>query len=122
MREVSLFQRLGGYDVVAAVAGELLSRLMTDSQLGRFWEHRGADGVQREKQLFIEFLASSAGGPVFYSGRDMESTHQGMHISRQDWTLFIDHLNSTLDKFDVATTERKDLLGFIDRLKVEIVE
>lgn len=122
MSEVSLFQRLGGYDVVAAVAGELLSRLMIDSQLGRFWEHRGADGVRREKQLFIEFLASSAGGPVFYSGRDMESTHKGMHISRHDWTLFIDHLNSTLDKFDVATTERKDLLGFIDRLKAEIVE
>ncbi|HJN42550.1 MAG TPA: hypothetical protein QF572_00035 [Vicinamibacterales bacterium] len=57
----SLYTRLGGYDAIAAVSDNLLPRLMSDQQLGRFWEHRGEDGLQREKQLLIDFLCSSAG-------------------------------------------------------------
>ena len=37
----SLYDRLGGYEAMAAVANDLLPRLRTDPQLGRFWAHRG---------------------------------------------------------------------------------
>jgi truncated hemoglobin YjbI len=37
----TLYERLGGYNAIAAVAGDLLSRLRADPQLGRFWAHRG---------------------------------------------------------------------------------
>ena len=40
------------------MANDLLPRLQTDPQLGRFWAHRGADGVTREKQLLIDFLCT----------------------------------------------------------------
>ena len=38
MTEKTLYERLGGYDAIAAVVNDLLPRLMSDSQLGRFWE------------------------------------------------------------------------------------
>ena len=60
----TLYQRLGGYDAVAAVAGNLIGRLVADEQLGRFWAHRGQDGLDREKQLLIDFLCANAGGPL----------------------------------------------------------
>ncbi|SRR6266542_2648241 len=63
----TLYARLGGYDAVAAVADDLLPRVMSDPQLGRFWTHRGADGIRREKQLLIDFLCASAGGPLYYT-------------------------------------------------------
>ena len=47
----SLYKRLGGYDGIAAFADNLLPRLMADPRLGRFRQHRGEDGVRREKQL-----------------------------------------------------------------------
>ena len=56
----SLYERLSGYDAIAAVADNLLPRLMADEQLGRFWEHRGADGIAREKQLLVDFLCHNA--------------------------------------------------------------
>jgi hypothetical protein len=84
----SLYDRLGGYDAIVAVANDLLPRLNTDPQLGRFWAHRGEDGVNREKQLLIDFLCASAGGPVYYRGRDMALTHRGMRISESDWNVF----------------------------------
>jgi hypothetical protein len=46
-------------------------RLQGNPQLGRFWAHRGEDGIKGEKQLLIDFLCASAGGPVYYRGRDM---------------------------------------------------
>ena len=60
--EKTLYERLGGYDAITAVANDLLSRLQADPQLGRFWAHRGEDGVKREKQLLIDFLCANAGG------------------------------------------------------------
>ncbi|MGY8769867.1 MAG: group I truncated hemoglobin [Pirellulales bacterium] len=84
MNDQSLYQRLGGYDAISAVADNLLPRLMNDSQLGRFWENRGADGIQREKQLLVDFLSHSAGGPMYYTGRNMKLTHTGMNISEAD--------------------------------------
>jgi Bacterial-like globin len=60
----TLYERLGGYDAIAAVANDLLPRLRADPQLGRFWAHRVEDGVMREKQLLIDFLCASAGGPA----------------------------------------------------------
>ena len=118
----SLYERLGGYDAVAAVAANLLPRLQSDSQLGRFWAHRGADGVEREKQLLVDFLCHNAGGPMYYTGRDMEVTHKGMQISESDWLCFIGHLQATLSHFELAEQERQDGIGFIESTTAEIVE
>ena len=63
----TLYERLGGYDAIAAVANDLLPRLRSDPQLGRFWAHRGEDGIMQEKQLLIDFLCASAGGPMYLS-------------------------------------------------------
>jgi len=117
-----LYHRLGGYDAVVAVVDDLLARLKADAQLGRFWQHRGEDGVLRERQLLINFLCSSAGGPLMYVGRDMTTAHKGMGISESDWQAFIGHVEDTLATFEVPEDERTSVLGFIGGLKADIVE
>ena len=37
MSTKTLYERLGGYDAIVAVSGDLLPRLMSDSRLKRFW-------------------------------------------------------------------------------------
>jgi hemoglobin len=122
MTEKTLYERLGGYDSISAVVNDLLPRLMSDSQLGRFWENRGADGINREEQLLIDFLCSSAGGPLLYTGRDNKTSHKGMGISESDWERFMGHVNATLDKFQLPQQERSDVIGFIESTKADIVE
>lgn len=122
MTEPTLYQRLGGYDAIAAVSEALVSRLRVDSQVGRFWAHRGDDGVAREKQLLVNFLCAAAGGPMIYIGRDMRTTHRGMRISDSDWTVFLGHLHATLDAFKVPQRERDDVVAFVQNTRVEIVE
>lgn len=122
MTETTLYQRLGGYDAIAAVTDDLLARLKADPQLARFWAHRGDDGLRREQQLLVDFLCSSAGGPLYYTGRDMKLTHVGMRISEADWTAFMTHVEATLDAFRVPQAERDAVVAFVNSTKADIVE
>ena len=122
MSDKSLYERLGGYDALVAVADNLLPRLAGDEQLARYWANRGEDGIQREKQLLVDFLASNSGGAMYYTGRDMLLSHKGMKISVADWDAFIGHLNATLDAFQVPEPERGEVLAFIDSTRTDIVE
>ena len=122
MENQTLYQRLGGYDSIAAVASDLLLRLMGDPLLGRFWQNRGEDGIRREKQLLIDFLCANSGGPLTYVGRDMLTSHKGMGISEKDWGNFMIHLYATLEHLQVAETEKNQVCGFIESLKGETVD
>ena len=99
-----------------------MPRLMSDPQLGRFWANRAADSLRREKQLLIDFLCASAGGPLYYTGRDMPASHKGMGISARDWELFLGHLRATLDRFQVPERERGDVLAFVESTRADSVE
>ena len=120
--EASLYQRLGGYDAIVAVVNDLFPRLAGDEQLGRFWAHRGSDGIAREKQLLIDFITNQAGGKLYYRGRDMKVSHIEMRISESDWQIMMKHLDATLDKFQLADRERNDVIAFIESTKADIVE
>lgn len=122
MSKTTLYERLGGYDAISAVASNLLLRLQADPQLARFWQHRGEDGLRREKQLLIDFLCASAGGPLYYTGRDMKTSHKGMQISESDWSAFLGHLTATLDAFHVPQAERDEVVAFVQSTKPDIVE
>ena len=122
MSEKTLYDRLGGDDAISAVANDLILRLRADALLGRFWSHRGEDGIAREKQLLVDYLCSSAGGSTYYTGRDMLTSHRGMRISESDWSAFIGHLGATLDAFRVPPRERGEVIAFIQSTRAEIVE
>lgn len=122
MSKKSLYERLGGYDAISAVSNDLVDRLQVDPQLGRFWAHRGADGLKRERQLLVDFLCNVTGGPVYYRGRDMKLAHVGMRISESDWNIFLTHADATLKKFNVPKAEYDEVVAFVQSTKADIVE
>jgi hemoglobin len=122
MSQKSLYERLGGYDAICAVTNDLLDRMANDPQLGRFWQHRSTDGVKRERQLIVDFLVASTGGPLYYAGRDMTLSHKGMRISESDWALFLQHGDATLKKFNVPQAEYDEVVAFLQSTKADIVE
>jgi len=122
MNQQSLYQRLGGYDGITIFCNDLLPRLQGDSQLGRFWQNRGDDGVAREKQLLIDYLCANAGGPMYYTGRNMKTTHQGMRINESDWSVFMEHAAATLASLQVPQQECDEVAAFVLNLKTDIVK
>jgi len=120
--ELSLYQRLGGYDAIAAATDDLLARLQADPQLRDYWKGAGTDNRRRARQLIVDFMTEAAGGPAFYTGRDMKTSHAGMGISAQDWAIFLHYAEATLDHFQVPEREKGEVLAFFNSLKGDVVE
>lgn len=70
----------------------------------------------------VDFLCESAGGPIYYRGREMLLAHRGMKISASDWNVFLGHAAATLAKFKVPESEQRDVVAFVQSLKNDIVE
>ena len=59
---------------------------------------------------------------MYYTGRDMKTSHKGMKISEADWLALIGQLHATLDAFKVPQAERDEVLAFVQSTKADIVE
>jgi len=118
----TLYQRLGGYDAIAAVTDDFIGRLATDKQLARFFGGHSEDSLKKIRQHVVDQLCAATGGPCVYTGRDMKTSHKGMGISEADWSSAVTHLVATLDKFKVPAKEKNEVLGAVSSLKGDIVE
>src|SRR5215471_15331328 len=122
MSEQTLYQRLGGYDAVAAATDDSLARLLNDPVLQGYFKGLSHDSARKLRQHFVDFLVSAAGGPAYYTGRDMRTTHAGMGISDADWQAFVADTRGTLEHLHVPERESKDFLALIETTRLEIVE
>ena len=118
----SLYQRLGGYDAITAATDDLLARLQADQQLAGYWKGSSLDNRRKARQLVVDFMVEAAGGPAYYSGRDMKTSHAGMQIGESDWEVFLRHARATLEHLEVPESESAEVLSFFASLKEQIVE
>ena len=121
-KEKSLYERLGGYDAIAAVSDDFLMRLGTNKLVGRFLVGLSDDSKGKLRQHFVEFLCGATGGSCVYMGRDMKTVHKGLGITEEDWTQSVKLLIETLDKFKVPEKEKSEVLAAVSSLKGDIVE
>lgn len=118
----TLYQRLGGYDAIAAVSDDFITRFSADPQATRFFSGFSLDSRKRLRQLIVDQLCEATGGPCYYIGRSMKATHAGLGITENNWQVFVKHLVASLDKYKVPAKEKDDLLAALGGLKKDIVE
>lgn len=122
MAEKSLYERLGGYNALAAVVDDFIGRLVGDKQLAKFFSGHSTDSKKRIRQHVVDQLCAATGGPCIYTGRDMKTTHAGLGITEAEWDAGAKHLVATLDKFKVPEKEKGEVLSFVATLKKDIVD
>ncbi len=120
--EKSLYERLGGYDAIAAVTDSILERLFADAVIGGYWSGHSSDTKRTERQLIVDYLCDASGGPTFYTGRTMGTSHQGMGINEADYDILMEHCVATLDLFYVPEREKDDVCSFLNGLREEIIQ
>lgn len=118
----SLYQRLGGYDAIAAVTDDFLGRLIADPEFNRFFQGASADSQKKIRQLVVDQLCQVTGGPCVYIGRPMKQAHQGLGITKAMWDKTVGLLVATLDHFKVPDQEKHELLALVSTLESEIVD
>jgi hemoglobin len=120
--ERSLYQRLGGYDAIAAVSDEFIARLATDDEEKRFFIGSSNDSKARIRQHLIDLVCKSTGGPCVYTGRDMKTAHAGAGVSKADWDHSLKIFGEVRNKFKVPEKEQQELAALLLPLEEDIVE
>jgi len=118
----SLYERIGGYNALAAVVDDFIGRLIADKQFERFFVGHSVDSKKRIRQHILDQFCEATGGPCVYTGRDMKTSHTGLGLSNADWDAAAKHLVASLDKFKVPAKEKDEVLAFVTTLKKDIVE
>jgi hemoglobin len=121
-QEKTLYQRVGGYDALAAVVDDFITRLVTDKQFEKFFAGASNDSKKRIRQHILDQFCAATGGPCVYTGRDMKTSHTGLGITNAEWDAAAKHLAASLDKFKVPEKEKGEILAFVTSLKKDIVE
>lgn len=135
----TLFERLGGQDGVQKIVDDFVDRALADPRVnwerkgvtrGGFSIHRGqseewqATGINVKvlKMHLAQFVALATGGPSNYQGKEMKQSHENMHISNAEFDASVGDFKASLDKFEVAAQEQKELLSIIESTRPQIVE
>jgi hemoglobin len=118
----SLYHRIGGYDVIAAAIDGMLMRMRADPQFARFATGRSEDSQRRARQFLVDQLCALAGGPCFYTGRDMKTSHKGLGITESDWEALIKYMQGSMAELNIPQREQDEVIALWTSYKSEIVE
>ena len=117
MPEQSLFERIGGEDAVEALVQAFYRRVLSDPELGPFFEHTSVEKLHRMQR---EFFAAALDGPVQYTGRSMSEIHAGRGIRTRHLARFVEHLVATLRDQGIGESDAYDIISRINTYADEI--
>ena len=117
----TLYQRIGGYDVVAAIIDDMGPRALNDPAFSMFFTDMDEEAGKAARQHSVNLVCELAGGPCFYNGRDMKTVHEGLGITDEQWHLNLGHLADTLDALNIAGDEKSDVIALFAGQKGDIV-
>ena len=120
--DTSLYQRLGGYDVIAAFTDQWLGLVLGDPELAPYFRGMSNNTKGKARQLIVDFIAASTGGPTIYTGRDMKTLHEGLGISRGEYATLMRHAATTLDALGVGPQAKDEMLTWMASLEDDTIE
>ncbi len=117
----SLYEQLGGEEMVAKTVAIFYRKVLADPQLKPFFE--GTD-VARVEAMQRAFLSTAFGGPKSYTGMDMRRGHARMvkrGLSDAHFDAVLTHLNDTLEELNVGKLLRDWALALTESLRKDIL-
>jgi hemoglobin len=119
MQTQSLYDRLGGLDVINALTESWVARVGGDDRAnGKFVR----TDIPRLKKEVADQLCEATGGPCTYTGRSMRDTHAGMQTTAGEFDVVMQHLEAALDDLNVPKTEQDELVDLLRPMRDDIVE
>ena len=123
VEEKTLFDRLGGKVGIASLVDDVVEEHMNNPKISaRFLPYKDRpEYLDQVKKHTCDFFGMGSGGPVEYTGRDMETTHRGMNISEAEYMNVMDDILNVLDKHNKDEQTKKDVLAILYSLKGQMI-
>ncbi len=114
-----LYERLGRREGITRITKDLMKIHLANPLVKTRYEN--SEDLERVERRAVEFFCAGSGGPETYTGKDMLSTHRGMNINEQEFVSVVDDVMAALEKNDIDTPTRNDVLAILWSLKGEVV-
>lgn len=115
----TLYQKLGGEQLVSAMLTELLDRMWEDDQINHHFV--GLDKNVVRHHLISYFNTYILDGPRSYIGPSLKTTHKGMQITSDEYEIGINHLRTALKNHSTPKDDTAQIEAFIRIIKPHIV-
>jgi hemoglobin len=120
--ETPLYKRIGGYDVIVAIIDDLFALMRADARFARFGAGRSLDSRRRAQQLTVDFICAASGGPCYYLGRDLRTSHAGLQITPSEWEASLELTRKALRNHSAGLREQSEFLALFEQYKKDIVD
>ena len=119
----TLYQRLGGYDRIAALVDTAFPRVAKHPDLMHLFRGHSMDSNVRQRQLIIDRLCHDTGGPCTYTGRPLTTVHENLKVTAAQWEAFIKIIEQAAQEVTIVDPERREILEiFRSRYRGETVD
>ena len=120
--EPSLYRRLGGYDVIAAIVDSMMERLRTDPRFAGRTGGSAPDSLQRGRHKLVGQMCELSGGPCIFIEHGMKLSRGGLDVTERDWKATRKYMARALSELRVARKESEEVISLWIRHKREILE
>ena len=120
----SLYDRLGGVYAIAAVADDIVERVLGNEIIEANPAVKEAHARVLKaglKYQVASLVCQAAGGPYAYVGRDMKTAHAQLNISEVEWEAVMEVFHASFDSFEIPQQEQTELFAIISETKADIV-
>ncbi|MGH6609174.1 MAG: group I truncated hemoglobin [Burkholderiaceae bacterium] len=115
---LSLYERVGGGTIIAAISSDLVERAAADPRTKRSWRKVN---LTRVKGVLSEHLCSVTDGPCTYGGDTMEDIHAGLDITEAEMFALVEILRDIMIEREIRVRERNELLALLAPMKRDVV-
>lgn len=115
----SLYQRIGGKEMLYKISASTLDKVANDPKTMRSF-----DGVKLGPltESLTDYLCVETGGDCVYEGETMENSHADAEITMAEFELMVHVLRETMDEYKVGEKEKNDLLKILAPMKRVVVK
>ena len=116
-KQQTLFESVGGEQVIAELIDEFYDRVLVDPELKPFFKDTSVDKLRRMQR---EFFSAALDGPITYTGRPLSHVHHGKGITKHHFARYVGHLIDTLRSRDITDQDVNDIISRISTYANEI--
>jgi len=115
----SLYDRLGGKELLKVMADEWVANVAADKQVSRYFEKADLPAF---KAQWVDQVCEASGGSCKFAGKGIKETYKEMGLKDVDIKVLMDDLGRVLDKMKIEKPERDELLALLSAMQGEVVE
>lgn len=114
---MSMFDRYG-LKAISQIVDQFYENLLQAEHLKEFFK---STDMQKLRDHQTEFISHVMGGPITYTGRDLQVAHRRLEIQSKDYDMVVSVLKKTLIANDVRTEDINHIMSQIEKNKEKIV-